>query len=36
MFSSDYSVLSSKAHEHDKKVVFDLVAFAAIIISKIG
>ena len=30
LFSSDYSVLSSKAHANDKQVVYDLVALAAV------
>ena len=36
MFSSDYSVLSSKAHEDDKKVMYKLVSFAAIVTSNIS
>ena len=31
LFSSDYSVLSSKAHGNDKQVVYDLVRLAAMV-----
>ena len=36
LFSSDYSVLSSKAHANDKQVVYDLVALAAMVKTKLG
>ena len=36
LFSSDYSVLSSKAHSNDKQVVYDLVALAAMVKTKLG
>ena len=36
LFSSDYSVLSSKAHVNDKQVVYDLVALAAMVRTKLN